>query len=426
MTIHVVKVGESIYSIALEYGVPMSQIINDNELTDPTQLVVGQTLVILFPKQTHSVQSGETLTEIATKYGLTVRQMLRNNPVLKGEMTIYPGQTLVISYEEEPKSTLSVNAYSYPFITDSLLRRTLPYLTNLTPFTYGMTETGTLVDLEDEKLIAMAKEMGVVPLMHLSTLTDEGNFSSDLASLILNDSTLQKTLTDHIVENMQTKGYQGLDVDFEFIPAKDAQPYAAFIRSLADRLHPLGYLVYTAVAPKTSSDQPGLLYQGHSYADLGAAADGVLLMTYEWGYTYGPPMAVSPLPNVRQVVEYAITEIPKNKIWLGISNYGYDWALPYVKGTTRATSISNQYAVSIARKYKAVIQFDETAQAPWFRYHDENGVEHEVWFEDARSIKARLALIPEYGLYGAGYWNLVRPFPQNWRVLNALYNIRES
>ena len=51
---------------------------------------------------------------------------------------------------------------------------------------------------------------------------------------------------------------------------------------------------------------------------------------------------------------------------------------------------------------------------------------HEVWFEDARSIRAKLALIPEYGLRGVGYWNLMRDFPQNWRVLNALYRIREA
>lgn len=136
-------------------------------------------------------------------------------------------------------------------------------------------------------------------------------------------------------------------------------------------------------------------------------------------------MAVAPLPNVRRVVEYALTEIPASKIWLGVPNYGYDWPLPFVQGETRAQSIANQYAVSLALRYGAEIQFDQAAQTPWFRYTDENGVVHEVWFEDARSIRAKLALIPEYGLVGAGYWNLMRPFPQNWRVLNALYNIRD-
>lgn len=137
-------------------------------------------------------------------------------------------------------------------------------------------------------------------------------------------------------------------------------------------------------------------------------------------------MAVSPLPNVRRVVEYALTEIPGNKLWLGISNYGYDWPLPYIQGVTRATSISNRYAVSLAVRYNVPILYDEKAQAPWFRYTDERGRAHEVWFEDARSIRAKLALIPEYGLFGAGYWNLMRPFPQNWLILNAMFEIRDG
>ena len=124
-------------------------------------------------------------------------------------------------------------------------------------------------------------------------------------------------------------------------------------------------------------------------------------------------MAVAPLPNVRQVVEYALTEIPASKIWLGVPLYGYDWPLPFVQGRTKAQSISPQEAVARAVRYGVDIQYSEQAQAPWYRYT-----------EDARSIQAKLALIPEYGLYGVGYWNLMRPFPQNWRVLNALYRIR--
>ena len=220
------------------------------------------------------------------------------------------------------------------------------------------------------------------------------------------------------------KGYRGLDVDFEYVYAEDAGAYAAFLGRLTERLNPLGYPVIAALAPKIAADQPGTLYEGHDFAAIGAAVNQVLLMTYEWGYTYGPPMAVAPLPNVRQVVEYALTEIPASKIWLGVPLYGYDWPLPFVQGRTKAQSISPQEAVARAVRYGVDIQYSEQAQAPWYRYTDGYGITHEVWFEDARSIQAKLALIPEYGLYGVGYWNLMRPFPQNWRVLNALYRIR--
>ena len=147
------------------------------------------------------------------------------------------------------------------------------------------------------------------------------------------------------------------------------------------------------------------------------------LYSYEWGYTAGPPMAVSPLPNVRAVLDYAVTEIPPEKIFLGLSNYGYDWPLPFVQGVTRAPSISNQRAIELAIEHGVAIQYDETAQAPFFRYTAADGTTHEVWFEDARSLAARLSLIAEYGFQGAGIWNLMRPFSQLWAVLSSLYNI---
>lgn len=425
MDIHVVQRGETVYSIARQYGIPFSQILNDNQLPDPSQLAIGQTLVIRFPFQVHTVQIGQTLSSIARQYGLSIRQLQRNNPILSGGTTVYPGQTLVISYRQLPEETISVNGYAYPFIDRTLLQETLPFITYLTPFTYGITEEGGLVDLNDEELIARAISAEVAPLMHLSTLTEEGGFSNDLASLVLNNAEIQNRLINNIVTVMQEKAYRGLDVDFEFVFARDAGPYAAFIRNLTQTLNPLGFPVIVALAPKTSATQRGLLYEGHDYAALGAAANEVLLMTYEWGYTYGPPMAVAPLPNVRAVVEYALTEISPQKIWLGVPNYGYDWPLPFIQGQTKATSISNRYAVQLALRYNAEIQYDEQAQTPWFQYQDEQGAMHEVWFEDARSIRAKLALISEYGLRGAGYWNLMRPFPQNWVVLSSLYNIRD-
>lgn len=424
MDIHVVQAGDSLYSIAQDYGVSVSRLMADNQLPDPSRLAVGQTIVVRYPSAVYTVQPGDTLASVARETGIPARILLQNNPNLRGESTIYPGQTLVLRYRGEKQGTLSVNGYAYPFIDKGLLQRTLPYLTNLTPFTYGITPTGGLVELDDHALIAAAKSLGVAPLMHLSTLTEEGGFSNELASLVLNNMAVQSRLIETVKAQLQERGYTGLDVDFEFVFPQDAQPYADFIARLRRELSPLGYPVIVALAPKTSAAQPGLLYEGHDYQALGRAADQLLLMTYEWGYTYGPPMAVAPLPNVRRVVEYALTEIPAQKLWLGVPNYGYDWSLPFVQGTTKATSISNQYAVQLALRYNAAIQYDETAQSPWFRYSDGQGREHEVWFEDARSIRAKLALVPEYGLYGVGYWNLMRPFPQNWIVLSSLYNIR--
>lgn len=427
MVIHIVTSGENIFSIATKYSVPMSQVILDNGLELSSRLAVGQALVIQFPREVYTVQAGDTLSALSRRFGISMRQLYRNNPVLQGEPTLYTDQTLVLSYEGEgEKPLLSVNGYAYPYIDKGLLQSTIPYLTDMTPFTYGITTDGGLVDLEDAAMIALSKAGGAIPLMHLSTLTEDGRFSNALAHLVLNDITAQNTLVQEILHTLSSKGYGGLDVDFEYVLPEDEVAYTAFLQRLSNILNPLGYPVLAALAPKTSADQKGLLYEAHNYKTIGAAVNEVLLMTYEWGYTYSEPMAVAPIPNVRRVVEYALTEIPSSKIWLGVPNYGYDWPLPYIKGETKATSLSSQRAVELAVRYGAEIQYDSYAQSPWFQYTDENGIAHEVWFEDARSIQAKLSLIPEYGLLGAGYWNLMRRFPQNWRVLNALYTIRDG
>ena len=135
-------------------------------------------------------------------------------------------------------------------------------------------------------------------------------------------------------------------------------------------------------------------------------------MTYEWGYTHGPAMAVAPLNKVREVVEYALTKIPAEKINLGIPNYGYDWTLPYVKGTSKARTIGNIEAVQLAISQGVSIQFDEVAQAPFFTYV-QNGLTHEVWFEDARSIYGKFGLVQEYSLRGMSYWQIMRLFRAN-------------
>ena len=424
MTIHVVRPGESVDSIAAYYGVDPARLTADNAVPSDLALAVGQTLVVRFPRQVHAVSPGETLYSIAARYGITVRQLWRNNWYLGGSENLYPGQDLVISYFDEKLGAASFNGYAYPYIDRALLSAQLPYVTYLTPFTYGITADGGLLPLEDDALLAAARQHWTRPVMHLSTLTESGQFDTQRAQLVLTDEAVQDRLVEEVFQTILRRGYAGLDVDFEYLPGDLASAYAEFLTRLRRMLHPQGLFLWAALAPKTSAGQQGLLYEGHDYAAVGLAADAVLLMTYEWGYTYGPPMAVAPILNVRAVLDYAVTEIPPEKILLGVPNYGYDWPLPFVQGVPRAQSISNQRAIELAVEHRIAIQYDETAQSPFFHYTDESGTVHEVWFEDARSMSAKLRLIAEYGFPGAGFWNLMRPFSQTWLVLDSLYNVR--
>jgi spore germination protein len=156
----------------------------------------------------------------------------------------------------------------------------------------------------------------------------------------------------------------------------------------------------------------------------GRLADHVILMTYEWGYTYGPVQAVSPVGEVEKVLQYAVTAIPRLKILMGIPNYGYDWTLPFVQGSA-ARTLTNVGAINLAVSVNARIEYSTTSQAPFFHYYDSAGKRHEVWFDDARSVNARLRLIDRFGLGGVSFWTINSFFNQQWLVLDALYNIRK-
>ncbi|MBD9119044.1 MAG: LysM peptidoglycan-binding domain-containing protein [Clostridiales bacterium] len=424
MKIHVVQKGETLFSIAQQYGVSARLLQKLNQVPTDGTLVPGQTLVVLLPERTHVVRRGDTVWSIAREHGISTRELYQNNIFLQGQGALIPGEELILSLQDvHREGSLGVNGYAYPFINGDLLRQVLPYMTYATPFTYGIGADGGLVALRDEGILAAAGQYSVLPWMHLSTITEEGRFSSARAEALLGSVPRQETLLGQIKEILKEKGYGGLDVDFEYIRPELGAAYAAFVDRLRRELNPLGCSVLVALAPKTIAGQRGLLYEAHDYAALGRAANGVLLMTYEWGYTAGPPMAVAPLDKVRQVVDYALTEIPAEKLFLGVPVYGYDWPLPFREGVTRGESISPQEALALARRHGAEIRYDETAQAPWFRYTAVGGREHEVWFEDARSSYAKFRLAAEKGLQGVGLWNLMRPAPQTYLALHGGFEI---
>lgn len=425
MTIYTVTSGDTPSFIAAAFGVPLTRLLSDNGLTPEQILVPGQQLVILPTAQTYTVQQGDSLYAVSQQTGISINELLRNNPALRGVPQIYPGQTLAITLEGEAGGPIAVNGYLYPFIDESVLRATLPYLTYITVFTYGFREDGSLIPEQDETVLDIAKSYGVGALLLISTLTDEGVFNNQLSGRLFADPAAQETLINNLMTTVREKGYRGVEVDFEYLSREEAAGYVQFLTRLKQALAAEGYLLFVALAPKTSGDQQGLLYEGHDYGGIGAVADYVILMTYEWGYKFGPPGAVAPLPSVERVVQYAVTEIPSDKILLGVPNYGYDWPLPFVQGQTEAQGIGNVAAVEQAAEERVDIQFDRTAKAPFYNYTRE-GTPHVVWFENAESVEEKLRLVERYDLAGISIWNIMRYFPQLYRVLNGTFELQQN
>ncbi len=420
MIIYSVRPGDTLYRLSELFGVPTDIIAADNGLQNRDRLVIGQSLVIPANEVFYTVTEGSTLYSIAGEYGIPLETLLEFNPDLN-PISLQIGDKVTIPLAEpEVRRSAVMNGYAYPTISEEALSCALPHLTFISPFSYSLNEQGELIAPDDAALIETALKNGVQPLMTLTNEVD-GIFSTEVLSAILADEAYSDGLIDSILTELETKGYYGLNLDMEYIAPADREKYNAFLENLSVRLHENDYILLTAVAPKYSADQPGLLYEAHDYAAQGQFADYVIVMTYEWGYTYSPPMSVQPIEEVRKVLDYAVTEIPSEKILLGMPNYGYDWTLPYTRGTA-ASGIGLTAAADLAIKNNSEILYDEATQTPYFYYTD-NGIRHVVWFDDAQSISAKLELINEYNLAGASWWTINRCFLPNWLIVENKFEV---
>ncbi len=418
--LYVVRRGDTLFTIARQFGISVQDLVDSNQIQNPDQIRAGVTLYI--PPRTHMVQPGDTLFRIAQEYGVTLPNLLKENG-LSVDAQIYPGEVIIIPRKSRP--FISVNGYIYFFGQEAvpIVEEVGQSLTYLAPFAYLIREDGSLEPIDDNAAILTAYAQNVIPMMSITNFTSTF-LGENLASQVLNNPETRNTLINNILDIMNEKGYQGLNVDFENVLPADREAYNTFLQEATDRLHAQGYFVSTAVAPKVGPTQSGLLYEAHDYEAHGRIVDFVILMTYEWGYRKGPPRAISPINEIRRVLDYAVTVIPRNKIYFGFQIYARDWIIPFTEGS-EARTISPLAAQNLAIQHNAAIQYDLAAQSPYFRYTDAQGQRHEVWFEDARSAQAKFDMVKQYNLGGISYWALGYDYPQNWVLLEDNFIIRK-
>lgn len=361
------------------------------------------------------VRPGDTLWGIARRSGTSVESLAFLNQ-LNDPARLIPNMALLVPGPEPPeRQEILVNAYAYPSIPGAVLEETLPYLSFLCPFSNRLTLSGELAALDDGRLAEAALEQNVAPFLTVTNLSESGGFSSDVAHAVFTDQAVQDAAIDSIFAALSRRRWAGVNLNIEYVYPFDRESYNQFLRRLSGLLHERGWYLTTAIAPKESAEQEGLLYTAHDYAAHGRWADWVVLMTYEWGYTYSAPQAVSPVERIRRVLDYAVTQMPRGSILLGMSNYGYRWRLPWRQGDA-ATVISNAAALNLAVSVGAELRFDPASQAPWFTYTDPAGQRSAVWFEDVRSVRARLDLVREYGLAGISWWTVNQLFRAGLRA----------
>lgn len=412
-----VKYGDSLSKISKQYKINKDELAKLNGLAKNIGLVPGQAMLI--PGSTYIVQPGESVWEIAKRHAISEHTLMSQNG-LKSRV-IVPGQKLNIPLPT--KVDVWTGTYFVPKDKNAntwMINNYKSTLSGIFVFEYKPDIQGNLIEVQENEAHKIAWKKNLTPYATLSNLSEKG-FDPELIHTLMGTDWLRQKFINNIYSLLDSHDYKGVVIDFEQVIPKDRSLLNQFIKELADKLHPAGMEVMMAVPPKKGDQEPSYS-AGYDYQTLGKYLDRLFLMTYDWHWPGGPSGPIAPIEKVKATLDYAVSVIDRKKLMLGIPQYAYDWTIKEKKQSGKA--YSTQHAIDLYTGYQSAVHYDEKAAAPRFRYVDNKGILHEVWFEDPRSLLAKFRLVGQYGLGGMGCWHLGLTMPQTEKMLLEEFTVQ--
>ncbi len=287
-------------------------------------------------------------------------------------------------------------------------------VTEVSPSWYSLDALGNVVVQEEGRVddspevVDVLRAEGALVVPAIANYRNK-RWDSVTVSEVLADPATRLRHVEAIVRLVTARGFDGIDIDYEHLQGSDRSNFSTFVSTLAVAMHQRGRLLSVTVHPKTWEPGPQGKNQAQDYAAIGGAADEVRIMLYDYHWDTSEPGPLAPIRWVRSVMEFAATQVPPRKLVLGLATYGYDWV------GSRGRSLMWREIRQLRRRYDAEPRWSTRHKAPWFTYVDDRGRPHTVWYENARSLRAKAAVVSELGLAGAHYWRLGGNDPRIWR-----------
>ena len=428
MYVHVVKKGENIHGIARAVGADPDEVLAVNGLASD-RLLPGSTLLI--PTQvptslvTYTVKEGDTLRKIANRFHVPDKILLAANQPLPAEgMPV--GRVLTLPVPVFDKRSIEVNmrfeVQGEPE-EEQTIEEARDSISGISVATGWIEPDGgiELPPVADRHVLS--KMSGVGQMLLLLAPLDEtaarnvlcqgrarNAFFRDLRLLISHDE------------------FAGVHLEMTSLPPELRMQFNGFVRELAVRVHHGGGRLYVAVRPHHEDDPDHPKFGAYDLPWIARYADRVVWNVEEgYGRADGPPMALAPLHLVRRSLDYALRVMPAQRLLLGMPFYGFDWAVPFHPDVLSnlivhgPASFEEEEAELIEPPQQVL--WDDRAMTPMFVYRDADGERREVWYEDIRSIAAKLHLVREHGLAGISCQVLGSSMIAPWALLRDLFDL---
>jgi spore germination protein YaaH len=277
----------------------------------------------------------------------------------------------------------------------------------------------TLRGWDTTPIIAYAHQRGVKVTL---TVT---NFGSARNTELLTDTVKQWTLINTVISQLQSRNGDGVNFDFESVPATQKANMVSFCRRAVRGIK--------AVLPNAEISLATPAVNWSDGWDLGALAgicDYLIMMGYNYYWsgssTAGPvaPVSGETYHVVRSINEdYLADGVPPGKLLLGVPWYGYDWPVTGSdrKSATTGTGTSRIYNSAIALAASHTRVFDDATGVPWISY--ENAGWRQMWYDDSLSLQMKSNIAKDMDLAGIGIWALSYEAgrPELWKGLKTAF-----
>lgn len=314
--------------------------------------------------------------------------------------------------EAAPRHKVSVwyPGWGTPGMSDyESVSRNIGAINEINPYWYALKPDGSVVPYEwaeDPKLLSLAREKRK-PVMPLVT----NEFDPRRVSQMLATSSSRNAHARELVKLTVSKGYAGLDLDYEMLFARDRDRFSAFVESLSRLMHSEGKKLSVTVHPKTSEPGTWSGPKAQDWKRIGQAADEFKIMTYDYHYNGSEAGPAAPPGWIHEVLSFAETRVSPYKIRMGLPFYGRDW-----QGSD-ARDLVYEEVRRLRTKHSPDIR--RAAGEPYFNYPGG----HTVYYQDPRSIATKLDVLvrkhPRVG--GIAIWHVGGEDPGYWRpVKNKL------
>lgn len=368
------------------------------------------------------VQPRDTIYSITRLFGITTAQLLLVNPGL-AQTGLVIGQTLNIPEFRRVRPTIEVNGYADIDVSDEALQQALPYLTYLSILGYNAREDGSLSSLDETRLIRIARSNSVAPLMVVSNIDSNGEFSPELAHAILSDTVLFRTFVASVIAVLNAKKYYGVNVNFTELYTDDYLAYAKFLDYLAKQIHPLGYIV--VVSPRINALIEGqeALIAADAQFPFNISIDRLILRRTEW-VCYYHYREIPFIDELQQALDFAAQLISSPKILISIPNCCYDFITTSQQSQLDRLLTSAQ-ADMLAYEANVAFLIDPRTRTSEFTYVDSNGQFHEVLCEIDTNFRAPIALVQTYNLGGVSFRNIDDFSAFSYQNVSSMFEIRK-